>query len=94
MKLSQNLYVLASFLAPVLVTGQLDNLGGLTEQVGGATGGAGDVGGTTSGLADTSQVTGQVNGLLGGLGLNSLDLSQVLTIDWKNDKAGFVLEAV
>lgn len=94
MKLSQILCVLASFMAPVLVLGQLGNLGGLTEQVKGAANGGGDVTGATSGFADTGKVTGQVNGLLGGLGLNSLDLSQVLAIDWKNDKASLVLETV
>lgn len=84
MKFGGSLPVLAAWIAPVAVLGQLQNnpAGDLNNP------GSGLLGqGATGSAANTSQVTGQLNGLLGGLGLNSLDLSQVLTINWDNDKA-------
>lgn len=78
MKFDSALPVLAVSLAPVAALGQL-------PYVGGGGGGLPDVGGAAD-LAKPGQVTGQLNGLLEGLWLNSLDLSQVLTIDWDNDK--------
>lgn len=78
MKFDSALPVLAVSLAPVAALGQL-------PYVGGGGGSLPDVGGAAD-LAKPGQVTGQLNGLLEGLGLNSLDLSQVLTIDWDNDK--------
>ncbi|KAF4268968.1 hypothetical protein KXV81_002023 [Aspergillus fumigatus] len=78
MKFDSALPVLAVSLAPVAALGQL-------PYVGGGGGSLPDVGGAAD-LAKPGQVTGQLNGLLEGQGLNSLDLSQVLTIDWDNDK--------
>jgi hypothetical protein len=84
MKISGSLQVLAAWIAPMVVLGQVSNnaMGVLNN----AGGGVGDPG-ATGNVANPAQVTGQLNGLLGGLGLNNLDLSQVLTINWDNDKA-------
>lgn len=87
MKLSYALWTFAVLFAPVAVMGQAESVLGSASGLnsgGGAAAGLGGVGDTAS----PAKVTGQLNGLLGGLGLNNLDLRHVLAINWDNDKVG------